>query len=55
MSASEAALSEARGWIADCWAADEVDPQELTDTQVIAGVNRHYAGGWAGFLADGEE
>lgn len=45
-----ALVCEARGWIADCWPADEVG--SLTDAQVIAGVNRHYAGGWRAFVAD---
>ena len=45
--------SEARAWIADCTWADEVDVASLTDDQVKRGVQRHYDGGWAGFIADG--
>jgi hypothetical protein len=48
------ALSEARRWIADCaWAdlgPDAID--EITDAEVLAGVERHYDGGWSAFLAD---
>ena len=45
-----AELAEARGWIADVWGAKLA--KRLTDAQVIAGITRHYEGGWAGFRAD---
>jgi hypothetical protein len=48
-----AELSEARCWIADCEWADEINPGQLTDAQVIRGIARHYDGGWQGFLSDG--
>lgn len=41
-------LREARDWIADCWPHEETG--DLTDAQVIEGVNRHYEGGWAAFV-----
>lgn len=44
-------MAEARAWIADCF--DGVDAGALTDDEVKRGVQRHYAGGWAGFVADG--
>jgi hypothetical protein len=44
-------LAEARSWIADCEWAD--DTSGLTDAQVVRGIGRHYAGGWAQFLKDG--
>jgi hypothetical protein len=48
-----ALIRAARGWIADCAWADlgEGDVAELSDAQVIAGVSRHYEGGWAAFAA----
>jgi hypothetical protein len=44
-------LAGAREWIADCQWAD--DTSDLTDAQVIAGINQHYDGGWPQFIADG--
>jgi hypothetical protein len=40
-------LAEARNWIFDCF---EDAPEDITDDEVIAGVERHCCGGWAGFL-----
>lgn len=48
-------LAEARAWIADCkWedVADDADVAALTDTQVQAGIEKHYDGGWEQFAAD---
>lgn len=42
-------LAEARGWLEDCF---EDLPAGLTDDEVVAGVRRHYCGGWAAFAAD---
>ena len=50
--ATPAQLTEARGWISDCQWADIADDSEVSDRQVVRGVQRHYAGGWIGFLAD---
>lgn len=49
-----ACLAEARDWIRDCqWAdLDTDDVDDLDDDQVIAGVRRHYVGGWDSFLRD---
>lgn len=44
-------ISEARDWIADAFS--DVDASELSDTDVYFGVQRHYDGGWAQFVADG--
>ena len=45
--------ARARSWVADCvWADLETD--DLTDAALRAGIERHYDGGWAGFLADCE-
>jgi hypothetical protein len=52
-----AVLSAARSWIADCEWADlyeAEDVADLTDAQVAAGIELHYAGGWAQFRRDGE-
>lgn len=49
---SEREIAAAREWIAQCvWAdldPDEVD--DLTDRDVIVGIERHYEGGWPAFL-----
>ena len=49
-------LEQARVWISECvWAdVDGPDIPRLSDRQVYAGINRHYAGGWAQFVSDGE-
>lgn len=46
-------IAEARSWLADCaWVnMTEDDFSELTESQVVAGVQRHYEGGWAAFVA----
>jgi hypothetical protein len=45
-SASAEMMAEARGWLEDCF--DDL-PGDLSDAEVVKGVNRHYDGGWAGF------
>ena len=45
-------MREARGWIADCTWGDDPDLEQLTDEQVRRGIQRHYSGGWATFVAD---
>lgn len=42
-------VSEARGWIADCF---EDAPDDLTDTEVMQAIARHYAGGIDQFCKD---
>lgn len=42
-------IREARSWIADCF--EDVDVAELSDAEVRSGVQRHYEGGWAAFVA----
>jgi hypothetical protein len=52
-----AVLTAARGWVADnAWAdlGDADDVADLTDLQVVAGIEQHYDGGWAAFRRDGE-
>lgn len=46
-------ITEARGWISDCYWADVDDAGDLTDDEVFRGIGRRYQGGWRGFLADG--
>jgi hypothetical protein len=48
-------IEDAKSWILDCeWGdLDEEDVPELTDTQVINGIARNYAGGIEGFILDG--
>lgn len=45
----------ARSWAADCaWAdLDNGDVADLSDADVVRGVQHHYAGGWAQFTRDG--
>jgi hypothetical protein len=46
-------IKAARDWIADCsWGEGSLG--SLTDEQVIRGISRHYAGGWARFLQDAQ-
>ena len=51
-----AQIQAAREWMKDCeWRdldADEID--DLDADEVIAGVDRHYVGGWSGFVAEME-
>lgn len=46
-----AVMPEARAWVADCQWADGDSCEELSDATIKAGVDRHYDGGWAGFVA----
>lgn len=46
-------LRAARDWISDCEWADITSAGELSDTQVMAGVDAHYFGGWSQFISDG--
>jgi hypothetical protein len=45
-------ITEARAWIADCYWSDLDDASELSDAEVVQGVENHYEGGWTQFLAD---
>ena len=54
---SQAQITEARDWVCDClggWTdlEDEDDVDELSDRDVMVGVNRSYDGGINQFLAD---
>jgi hypothetical protein len=42
-------IREAHGWLGECF---EDTPEKLTDEEVVAGINRHYSGGWNQFVAD---
>lgn len=55
MSATPETIAAAREWVADCvWIEDPEDIEEMTDAQILAGVERHYDGGLAQFIADAE-
>jgi hypothetical protein len=44
-------IIEARSWIRDCSWRDRLEELEnLTDEEVIRGINRHYDGGWIQFI-----
>lgn len=47
-------LAEAKRWIADCFWNDHLDwhLEELTEDDLIQGVERHYFGGWEQFRQD---
>lgn len=48
---TQAQISEARGWLADCECpADMI----AGDGSVVALIEANYVGGWAQFLKDGE-
>jgi len=48
-------MRDARNWAADCqWADDSEDLKGLSDDQIGRGVQKHYDGGWAGFIEDGD-
>lgn len=44
-----------REWAADCCWVDADGLDDYSDSQIIAGVNRHYDGGVAAFLEDCEK
>lgn len=41
---------DAQGWLEDCF---EDCPQRLSRTEIKAGINRHYSGGWEAFVEEG--
>lgn len=47
-------IAEMRGFVADCtWRdLDAGDVDQLTDDEIVEGVNRHYAGGTTQFIKD---
>jgi hypothetical protein len=51
MSETKHQIVEARLWISDCTWRDELeDLENLTDDEVILGIDRHYEGGWIQFV-----
>lgn len=49
----EATIKAMREWVADCVWRDLMaeDVASLTDAEIVAGVQKHYAGGLDAFLA----
>lgn len=45
-------LPAMREWVSDCVWRDMDDTDELTDLQVVTGVQRHYQGGVKQFITD---
>jgi hypothetical protein len=46
-------IIEGRIWIGDCsWRDEPEDLEDLTDDEVIRGINWHYDGGWIQFVED---
>jgi hypothetical protein len=53
LSKREEQVAEARLWIGECRWQDEPEAlAELTDAEVIRGIDRHYQGGWSRFCRD---
>jgi hypothetical protein len=46
-------ISAARSWAADCEWLDGEDIADMSDAQIVAGVEAHYDGGWAAFADAG--
>lgn len=46
-----ATVESAYAWLQDCFGDC---PDSLTDHEIIAAINRHYSGGWIGFVSDGQ-
>jgi hypothetical protein len=45
-SGNEALIREARAWVAECvWREDPEDIAELSDEEILRGVDKHYGGG----------
>jgi hypothetical protein len=52
MTTNQGLIDAARDWICDCqWREDWV--QMLKESEIIAGINAHYDGGWKQFLING--
>jgi hypothetical protein len=53
--ATPSLIEQGRSWLADLdWAdRDHIDFTVLSDAEVQYAIDRHYDGGWAGFVADG--
>ena len=49
-------LEQARVWVSECvW--EDLEPDNaasISDAQIHKAINRHYTGGWAQFVNDGE-
>ena len=43
------AIQEGRDWLSDCF--DDL-PQDLSDVEILAGVDRHYDGKWQAFIEE---
>jgi hypothetical protein len=44
-------IAVARRWALDCEWLDSDDIADMDDARIVAGVNAHYEGGWAAFVA----
>jgi hypothetical protein len=50
---TKAQIIEAQAWIRDCsWRDEAEDLEDLTDEEVMQGIDRHYEGGWTQFIAN---
>ena len=43
---------EAREWLEDCFEDPELELSELSDSEIVSAVSRHYDGGIAAFRND---
>ena len=46
-------IAAMREWVSDCTWADVESADDLTDAQIIRGVQAHYVGGVDAFIRDG--
>jgi hypothetical protein len=47
-------VEAARAWALDCDWLDRDEIAELSARAIVRGIESHYDGGWAQFIADGE-
>ncbi len=44
-------FGQAREWVLNCaWCETEEELEELSDLQIVRGVEKHFCDGWQGFL-----
>ena len=52
MTLDSTTLALAREWVDDCEWADNPETSAMSMTEIIHGIDRHYAGGWEAFKTD---
>lgn len=49
---TDSQLAEARDWLIECFPAEDADIETADRTTILKAVQKHYAGGVAGFVDD---